>query len=460
MYNLFLIKTQACSTKLIFLLVSFIGLCLGAQQKPNIIFFSAENFGPGDLYQSRVATPNIQELLKLGTRFTSFYAASPLLSPVQSAIFTGSKPNENPVKELLFPGSKSASISDPSTSLAQLLSKEKYSTAFFGSWALGDHKSSTSPKAMGFQYFCGQMDPRHASNRYPKQLWLQSEVLELPNSEIPTHTLLPPGSNFDDEELYKGFNGVAYSPQLIHEKALDFLDSRIKSKESFFLYYSHPALSPSLQTREKYLGPWRGTIPDLPYAGQNAFLPHKYPRAVQCAQLTELDKHLGEILTKLKESKQLDNTFFVFTSSLAPSDRGGRDLKFFSSLQEFRGSRGSFYEAGLRLPCIGLWPKLLTPGKINEDSILQSSLYKSAISIAKQENSPIFLPSSLIIWETKTHLIVRNGDLKLIEKKAFLSPASTQLYDLKTDPKEATDLSAERLETIAELRALAQPPKE
>jgi arylsulfatase A len=455
-----LTKTQALKTKLIFLLVSLFSLCLSAQQKPNIIFFSAENFGPGDLDQTRVPTPNIHALLKLGTRFNSFYAASSLLSPAQSAIFTGSKPNENPVKELIYPGSKTLSLSDTSTSLAQILTKEKYATAFFGTWALGDHKSKTSPKAMGFQYFCGQMDPRYASNRYPKQLWLQNEALELPNSEISTHTPLPPGSDFDNDELYKSFNGVAYAPQLIHDKAIDFLDSRLKSKESFFLYYSHPALSPSLQTREKYLGPWRGTMPDLPYAGQNAFLPHKYPRAVQCAQLTELDRHLGEILVKLKASKQLDNTFFVFTSSLAPSDRGGRDLKFFSSLQDFRGSRGSFYEAGLRLPCIGIWPKLLTPGKMNEDSILQSSLYKSAISIAKKENSPIFLPSSRIIWETTSHLVVRDGDLKLIEKKAFLSPATTQLYDLKADPKEAIDLSKDRLKALADLRTLAQPVKE
>src|SRR5215213_6782235 len=63
--------------------------------RPNIVFVLADDMGPGDLgcYGGTVApTPNIDRLAKEGTRFTQYYAASPICSPSRAGLITGQFP--------------------------------------------------------------------------------------------------------------------------------------------------------------------------------------------------------------------------------------------------------------------------------------------------------------------------------------------------------------------------------
>jgi arylsulfatase A-like enzyme len=61
------------------LLSPFIGAA--ADTQPNVVLILADDLGPGDLscYGGKlVETPNIDRMAKEGTRFTQYYAASPI----------------------------------------------------------------------------------------------------------------------------------------------------------------------------------------------------------------------------------------------------------------------------------------------------------------------------------------------------------------------------------------------
>src|SRR6267142_2625470 len=62
---------------------------LQAKHKPNIIFILADDLGYGDLGcygQTRIKTPNIDQLASEGIRFTSFYAGSTVCAPSRAAL--------------------------------------------------------------------------------------------------------------------------------------------------------------------------------------------------------------------------------------------------------------------------------------------------------------------------------------------------------------------------------------
>jgi len=59
----------------------------GADARPNIIIFLADDLGYGDLgaYGSEIATPNLDALAEAGTRFTNYHTAAALLADPQHA---------------------------------------------------------------------------------------------------------------------------------------------------------------------------------------------------------------------------------------------------------------------------------------------------------------------------------------------------------------------------------------
>src|SRR5580704_11440657 len=59
---------------------------------PNIIFILADDLGYGDLGcygQTKIKTPNLDELAAEGIRFASFYAGSTVCAPSRCALVTG-----------------------------------------------------------------------------------------------------------------------------------------------------------------------------------------------------------------------------------------------------------------------------------------------------------------------------------------------------------------------------------
>lgn len=116
---------------------------------PNIILLMGDDHGwdeTGYNGHPYLKTPVLDKMASEGIQMNRFYSASPVCSPTRGSIITGRHPNRYGT---FTPG---FSIRPEEISIAQLMKKAGYTTAHFGKWHLGPVKaeSPTNPGKMGF----------------------------------------------------------------------------------------------------------------------------------------------------------------------------------------------------------------------------------------------------------------------------------------------------------------------
>ncbi|GDY19574.1 N-acetylgalactosamine-6-sulfatase [Verrucomicrobiota bacterium] len=137
-------------TFLSLLLALALGLPASAfSAQPNIVLLMGDDHGweeTGYNKHPHVKTPVLDEMAATGFRFENFYAAHPNCSPTRASFMTGRHPNR---MGTFAPG---FSFRPEEITIAQILAKAGYRCAHFGKWHLGPVKaaSPTSPGAMGF----------------------------------------------------------------------------------------------------------------------------------------------------------------------------------------------------------------------------------------------------------------------------------------------------------------------
>ena len=125
----------------------------------------------------------------------------------------------------------------------------------------------------------------------------------------------------------------------MHEESLKFIE---RNKEnSFFLYYASPLPHLPLQAPEKWVNYYRKKIGDEePYLGDKSYYQNQYPKATYAAMISYLDEQGGEIVAKLKEIGEYENTFIVFSSDNGPTHKDKQaDIHFFNSTGIFVNSK-------------------------------------------------------------------------------------------------------------------------
>ena len=110
-------------------------------QSPNIIFILADDLGYGDISafnpESKISTPNIDNLTQDGITFTDAHSSSALSTPSRYSILTGRYPWRTKLKEGVLDGYSPAMITPDRRTIAQMLSENGYNTACIGKWHLG-----------------------------------------------------------------------------------------------------------------------------------------------------------------------------------------------------------------------------------------------------------------------------------------------------------------------------------
>ncbi len=126
-------------TNLSVLLVS----CSNSQKEraPNIIIILADDLGYGDpqIYNpdSKIPTPNIDQLAKSGMRFTDAHSPSSVCSPTRYGLLTGRYAWRTELKNsVLWMWDKPLIASDRPT-LPKILKQKNFTTACIGKWHLG-----------------------------------------------------------------------------------------------------------------------------------------------------------------------------------------------------------------------------------------------------------------------------------------------------------------------------------
>jgi len=460
-------------------------------QKPNIIYFLADDLGYGEigvLGQQKIKTPNIDALAKGGMLFTQHYSGAPVCAPARYSFLTGKhmghsyiRGNDewtergdvwNYTKAFTNPGLEGQRPIPANTiTIGKQLQKAGYTTAVFGKWGLGAPNTEGVPNKQGFDEFYGYNCQRQAHNLYPSHLW-ENETKVLLNNE-----LVNPGSNLEkdadinDPKSYARFTQQNdYAPALIHQKSLEFIK---KNKDTpFFMYYASPLPHVPLQIPTEYTEAYRKEFGDeKPYTGSSYF-PTQHPNATYAAMITYLDMQLGELISELKKQGIYENTLIVFTSDNGPTYTGGVDATFFDSAKPFDNNygrtKGFVYEGGIRVPLIASWPNTIKSGSKTTHISAFYDMMPTLMDIAgldtPKETDGLSFKNTLIgetqqnhdflYWEFPSYQgqqAVRMGKWKAIRKNIFKGNLEIELYNLDIDIKEQHNLAEKFPDIVKQL---------
>jgi arylsulfatase A len=278
-------------------------LSKGDQLKPNIIYILADDLGYGDLScygQKRFQTPNIDRMAREGMLFTQHYAGCTVCAPSRSSLMTGQTTGHTPIR-----GNKEWNpegqwpLPASSLTIAEMLKEAGYVTGGFGKWGLGYPGSEGDPNNQGFDEFYGFNCQRLAHNYYPSHLWDNRKKVVLE------------GNSGDKYEVY--------APELIHQRALQFIEKN--RDKPFFLYYPTTIPHAELILPQKNLKEFQGKfLPEKIFKGakpgdagfrNGAYGAQPESHAAFAAMVTLLDRQVGEVLNKLKALGLDKNTIIM-----------------------------------------------------------------------------------------------------------------------------------------------------
>ena len=463
-------------------------------QKPNIIYFLADDLGYGEigvLGQEKIKTPNIDALAKGGMLFTQHYSGAPVCAPARYSFLTGKHMGHSYIRgndEWAERGevwNYTKAFSDPglegqrpipanTITLGKQLQKAGYRTGIFGKWGLGAPSTEGVPSKQGFDDFYGYNCQRQAHNLYPSHLWHNDTKVFLDNELVNPGSNLEKDADINDPKSYARFTQQnEYAPELIHQKSLEFIKQH--KDKPFFMYYVSPLPHVPLQVPTKYTDEYRKVFGDeKPYTGKSYF-PTQHPNATYAAMITYLDMQLGELIAELKKQGIYENTLIVFTSDNGPTYTGGVDANYFDSAKPFDNNygrtKGFVYEGGIRVPLIASWPKQIKAGTTSNHISAFYDMMPTFSDIAgiasPKEIDGISFKNSLLgnnqqkhdylYWEFPSYQgqqAVRMGKWKAIRKNIFKGNLKLELYNLEEDVKEQNDVSSQFPEIVKKMEAI------
>lgn len=443
------------------------GCAQKAPQQPNVVFILADDLGWGDLScygQQRFSTPNIDALASRGIRFTQCYSGTAVSAPSRSCLITGTHSGHTAVRgNLRTPPEGQWPIPADSQTIFKDFKAAGYYTGAFGKWGLGSVGSEGDPNLQGVDKFFGYNCQTLAHSYYPDHLWDNNEkvILEDNVDEIP-------------------YGEGTYSADLIHSKALEFMEDAVADGKPFFMWY--PTTIPHAELivpQDSIITKFKGLYPETPYHGEDqghprfrigGYCSQEYPHATFAAMVYRLDVYVGQIVEKLKELGVYENTIIMFASDNGPHMEGGADPDFFDSNGPWRGYKRDLYEGGVRVPMILEWPGHIAPGRESDLACSFWDMMPTFRRILDPKRKIVdmdginLLPTLLGKKGQVEHEFLyfefaerqgqasRIGPWKLIRQGIETPRDHYELYNLDEDPAETTDLLEKYPEKVEELK--------
>ena len=446
----------------------------------NVVFILADDLGWGELGcygQQKIPTPHLDRLAAQGMRFTRHYSGAPVCAPSRCVLLTGRHLGHAEIRgnlqaQTAFPQFNEGQypLSLGALTVAQVFRKAGYATGAIGKWGLGPVGSTGDPNTQGFDLFFGYNCQAVAHSYYPSHLWRNAERVPFNQPAIPGHRPQALG-----EVRLEAQTSEHYAPTRMVTEAERFIAEH--QKDRFFLYLAfiepHVAMHPPKASVDRFPVSWD----DEPSRGQNGYLPHPRPRAAYAAMISDLDDHVGRVMQALDSAGLTDRTLVVFSSdngTTHPAGKnprfgtGGVDSAFFNSTAGLRGYKGSVYEGGLRVPLIVRLPGRVPAGSVNDHPSYFADWFPTLCEAAGLKTPKGLDGQSLwpelmgrrgrpkhrpMVWafpEYGGQVAVRMDDFKAVRQRLKTSqPGPWELYDLKSDPNERTDLASRHPELIA-----------
>ena len=413
-----------------------------AAEPPNIVVIFIDDLGYGDIGPfgaTRQKTPNLDRMAAEGRKFTSFYAA-PVCSVSRAQLLTGCYGPRIGTTGVYFPAGPEG-LNPAEVTIAERLKPFGYATACIGKWHLGDQPEFL-PTRQGFDRYLG----------IPYSNDMQRVAAETGQRVVPL---------LRDDKVAELLTDDAQREIVARytDEAVAFI--RESKDRPFFLYLPHTAVHLPLLPGEKF----RGRTGNGPFGDW----------------VEEVDWSVGQVLDALREHGLDEKTLVIFTSDNGP---WVGPVKDFTTAGPLRGSKGSTWEGGVRVPTIARWPGRIPAGTACDAVSGTIDLLPTFVSLAggAVPAEPVIDGrdiSGLLLGTTtesprEAHAYfsgnelqaVRQGRWKLavagqpegIGRKGEKLPASLEqprLYDLEADLGETTDVAAANPAVVEWLRGLA-----
>ena len=424
--------------------------------RPCIILIVADSLGYGDLScygQTNFQTPNLDRLAANGIRFTRYYSGGAASAPSRAALLVGREP-----EHLRQRADVDVPLGVDDITVAQSLKAAGYHTCLLGEWNLGDDTTAGAPWRKGFDEFAGYFDPADAANPYPEYVWRYApgSLLNITNRQREDF--------IGHETLYGNTAGKQnqYIPDVLAKAAGNFVTIHQPDPFNHFRPFF-------LLVHFKIPGAGRTAVPtDAPYTDEKWTLPQKN----RAALIYRLDGYISQLLEQLKKPGLSNNSVVFFTSDTGPQ-AGVVDPKFFHSAGPFRGGRGDLYEGGVRVPMIVYGPGLVPAGRVSDFAWAAWDFLPTAADMAqapapKDSDGLSVWPLLQGLTQTNRHddfrWVLRGrtmGQTVRLDDWAAVQPqpaAPLELYNLKTDPGETSDVAKQHPDVVARIqKRLATP---
>ena len=411
--------------------------------RPNMLLILIDDMGWKDVGyagSNYYETPNIDSLAAQGLVFTNAYSNTPVSSPSRGALLTGKNPaatqftcvfgNHVPAGDSLFEvsrneGSKTNQYNEalhrhavPSDvkMLPENIQEAGYATAFFGKWHCGSGEGYLPPDR-GFETAIG-FRPQHSSTKGHYIKSFKGNIAGLEN-----------------------YDSSAYVSEVLTKECIKFMSENRNTP--FMAVLSHYLVHRPLQGLPELVDKYKQRQTDDQEIPEYA------------AMVESVDRSVGNIMKALDSLGLAENTILVFTS-----DNGGLVPKSTSNYP-LMGGKSYPFEAGMKVPFIIRWPKMIKNGKTNE-RVIGTDIFPTFLAAAnipldsgqtitgtsllpllkgdKLKERPLIFHFPHYTHATSPFSSIIYQGFKLIrfyndEEGAYL------LYNLEKDPYEQQDLS-------------------
>ncbi|MCA0272555.1 MAG: arylsulfatase [Proteobacteria bacterium] len=387
----------------------------GTAEKPNILIIYPDDVGWTNVSAYGLGvmgytTPNIDRLAREGIMFTEHYS-QPSSTAGRASLITGQYPIRSGMTSVGLPGSPLGLMAESPT-LAEVLKKQGYATGQFGKNHLGDTNSAL-PTVHGFDEFYGNLYHLNAEETPEQRDYPQDPAFK--EKYGPRGVLRTWATDVDDETVDPRFGKVGKQriedtgpltiermktiDQTFIDASLDFVKRADEADKPWFVW-----LNPSRMHLFQHL------TDENQYLAQEATMSDD----VYGSGLIEHDMQVGDMLAKLKEMGQLENTIVIWSTDNGPS----HNARIYGGTTPFRGEKMTTYEGGVRVPFIVWWPGQIPGGRVMQGIQANMDVFTTlaaaagvedvAADVLAEKNQVIDGVNNLDWWQGKSDRSNRN----------------------------------------------------
>jgi len=366
---------------------------------PNIIHIMWDDHSLGEVGDPMLNkvygydTPHINQLANEGTSFTRMYT-EPSCTPTRAAVLTGRLAVRSGMYKVGFPVD-GIGLHEDEVTIAEVLSKAGYQTAFVGKGHQGDIEQSYLHN-QGFDYANFSI-----YNQFPFMMWQKQMA-----AAGAVQGLFP--EQFDKRyALDNAFRPLGFVNQLEGRKGEP---ARVYTGNSIGEYKK--LMRDNQRQVVEYIE--QHADGDKPF--YLAYWPHVYDAARKPEELTtsastwfaqsvvELDRDIGEVMEAIKASGISENTLVI-----AMADNGPMHELAPMGPHEgiFRGGKGDYLEGGIRVPAFAWWPGVVAKNAFVGDIVTAHDLFTT---FARLANAMDGIPTDRVIDGVDQTALLFNGD--------------------------------------------------